>query len=75
MMIIYHGSIDIIKRPIWGGGKRTNDYGRGFYCTESPELAKEWACAKGTDGFANIYQLDLSELTVLDLNSDNYTFL
>lgn len=74
-MIIYHGSTSIVEQPAFGRGKLTNDYGRGFYCTESPELAKEWACAKGTDGFANIYQLDLSELKILDLNSKDYGIL
>lgn len=74
-MIVYHGSTSIIDQPVWGAGKSTNDYGRGFYCTESPELAKEWACAKGADGFANIYQLDLSGLRVLDLNSSKYCIL
>lgn len=74
-MILYHGSTSIIDPPIFGAGKVTNDYGRGFYCTESPELAKEWACAKGTDGFANIYQFDLSGLIILDLTSDEYSIL
>ncbi|WP_202620952.1 DUF3990 domain-containing protein [Pseudoflavonifractor sp. 524-17] len=74
-MIVYHGSTSIIDLPILGKGKTTNDYGRGFYCTENPELAKEWACAKGSDGFANIYQLDLSGLRVLDLNSEEYGIL
>lgn len=74
-MIVYHGSTDIINPPVFGAGKKTNDYGRGFYCTENPELAKEWACAKGTDGFANIYQLDISGLKILDLNSSEYTIL
>lgn len=74
-MIVYHGSTDIINPPIFGAGKVTNDYGRGFYCTENPELAREWACARGTDGFANIYQLDLSNLKILDLNSSDYCIL
>ncbi len=74
-MTVYHGSTDIIDSPVFGVGKATNDYGRGFYCTADSELAKEWACAKGTDGFANIYQMDLSELEVLDLNSSKYCIL
>lgn len=43
-MIIYHGSNKIISNPQYGLGKIHNDYGQGFYCTESIELAKEWAC-------------------------------
>ena len=38
-MILYHGSNHIIEMPTLGGGKRTNDYGPGFYTTESLELA------------------------------------
>lgn len=44
MIRICHGSENIIEKPEFGKGKTTNDYGRGFYCTESIELAKEWAC-------------------------------
>ena len=39
-LVIYHGSKDIIERPYYHGGKAENDYGFGFYCTESLELAK-----------------------------------
>lgn len=74
-MVLYHGSTAVINLPVFGAGKVTNDYGRGFYCTESPELAREWACARGTDGFANIYQFDLSGLRILDLNSGRYSIL
>lgn len=41
-MILYHGSKDIIEKPIYGQGKKYNDYGLGFYCTDNIELAKEW---------------------------------
>lgn len=74
-MIVYHGSVEIVNPPVYGKGKTTNDYGRGFYCTEDPGLAKEWACAKGTDGFANIYRLNISGFNVLDLNSDRFSIL
>ena len=43
-LTIYHGSQQIVEVPQFGVGKPYNDYGQGFYCTESPELAKEWAC-------------------------------
>lgn len=39
--IIYHGSKNIVMQPKFGLGKLYNDYGRGFYCTESLDLAKE----------------------------------
>ena len=55
---IYHGSEKNVERPIFGGGKKNNDFGPDFYCTESEELAKEWAVSSLRDGFANRYTLD-----------------
>ena len=72
-MKLYHGSNRILKHPEYGKGKPYNDYGSGFYCTESIEMAKEWAVTKNRGGFANIYELEDSNLSVLDLNSDGYT--
>ena len=40
---LWHGSSHVIKHPEYGLVKPNNDYGRGFYCTRSVELAKEWA--------------------------------
>ena len=67
-IIIYHGSINIIDKPIYGLGKTYNDYGLGFYTTEDKELAKEWAVDYKNSGYANIYELDLKGLKVLDLS-------
>lgn len=72
---IYHGSEKIIRAPQPGLGRKNNDYGRGFYCTESPELAKEWACSSFSDGFCNSYDLDMSLLNMLDLNSGEYSIM
>lgn len=44
---LYHRSEYIIEKPMHGKGSTRNDYGRGFYCTENIELAKEWACSAG----------------------------
>ena len=66
-LIIYHGSVSIIEKPQHGLGKPNNDYGLGFYCTESLELAKEWAVDENRNGYANKYLLDLSDLKMLDL--------
>jgi len=74
-MIVYHGSDHIVGRPVFHGGKRYNDYGHGFYMTENLELAKEWACANNTDGFANSYELAMEGLAILNLNSPDYHIL
>ena len=72
---IYHGSVNIVEMPVFGEGKIHNDYGRGFYCTEHAELAKEWACSSDNDGYANHYQLDMTGLSVLNLNGPEYNIL
>lgn len=74
-MILYHGSHEIIQTPVYGKGKEYNDYGRGFYCTEHLELAKEWACTEDEDGYANKYEIDFSGLSVLNLLGEEYTIL
>ena len=75
-MKIYHGSKQIIEKPIFGEGNKYNDYGLGFYCTENEELAKEWACPDNESiGYANSYLLDLSELNVLKLCDSSFNIL
>ena len=74
-MKIYHGSKNIIEKPTLYGGKETNDYGYGFYCTKEIELANEWACPDNNDGYANEYELDLAGLKILDLSQKKYNIL
>lgn len=75
IITVYHGSPKIIKKPVFGVGNPNNDYGLGFYCTESIELAKEWACSMETDGYANKYALNMNGLSVLSLTGGNYNIL
>ena len=72
---IYHGSDQIIEKPVYGGGKPYNDYGLGFYCTFSSDMAKEWGVTKDRSGFANRYLIDTDDLTILDLNSAEFCIL
>ena len=74
-LVLYHGSPEIIEKPIYGKGKAYNDYGKGFYCTENSELAKEWACTEGVDGYANQYEIETEHLRILSLSADEYTML
>lgn len=74
-LILYHGSSVIVEHPAFGKGKAYNDYGVGFYCTEHIELAKEWACSENIDGYVNQYEVDMSDLSVLNLSSDEFTIL
>ena len=74
-MKIFHGSQSVIKVPQYGLGKVGNDFGLGFYCTESEDLAKEWSVQPNSDGFANAYELDMTGLNVLRLNTPEFTVL
>ncbi len=72
---IYHGSEENIVIPTYGKGRKSNDYGQGFYCTENLDLSKEWAVKNGRDGYSHHYQIDLEGLSVLDLNAEGYCAL
>ena len=75
LITIFHGSEQIVEEPTFGLGRKNNDFGLGFYCTESEDLAKEWAVSSLRNGFANRYTLDTEYLNVLNLNSPDYTIL
>lgn len=75
LITIYHGSKQIVEVPTFGAGRKNNDFGLGFYCTESLELAREWAVSSLQNGFANRYTLDTEYLNILNLNTPEYTIL
>ena len=75
LITVYHGSKQIVEVPTFGLGSKNNDFGLGFYCTESLDLAKEWAVSSLSDGFANRYTLDTEHLNILNLNSPDHTIL
>ncbi len=74
-LIIYHGSQQIVEVPEFGVGKKYNDYGPGFYCTENSELAREWACPVKNDGYANQYRLHLDGMDVMHLTRGKFNIL
>lgn len=74
-MVLYHGSQYRIEKPVFGGGRAANDYGSGFYCTESESLACEWAVSEKHDGYANCYEFKDNGLSILNLNGTGYTIL
>ena len=75
LITIYHGSEQIVEVPTFGRGKKNNDFGMGFYCTQSDHLAKEWAVSSLRNGFSNRYVMDTEYLNILNLNSTDYTIL
>ena len=75
IITLFHGSEKVIEAPSFGEGKKNNDFGLGFYYTETEKLAKEWAVSSLRDGFCNRYTLDTEYMKILNLNSPDYTIL
>ncbi|MCQ2078558.1 MAG: DUF3990 domain-containing protein [archaeon] len=65
---LFHGSPMVVETPELSKGNPHSDFGQGFYCTESRELALEWAVDIDRDGYSNEYLLDTSGFKILDLN-------
>ncbi|MCR4787513.1 MAG: DUF3990 domain-containing protein [Lachnospiraceae bacterium] len=74
-MLLYHGSGNIVEKPLFGKGRKDNDYGQGFYCTENIDMAREWAVDENRDGYVNRYSLNTSSLKMINLNSEDYCVL
>ena len=72
---LFHGSNHVLESPTYGLGKPYNDYGLGFYCTEHPDMAGEWAVGFDHDGFVNKYSLDANGLKIVNLDSQEFTTL
>lgn len=72
-VILYHGSPNKIIEPTYGRGEEKHDYGKGFYLTENPELAKEWAVCRPneTNGWLHQYGLETDTLKILDFEQHN----
>ena len=67
-LILYHGTPDKIVVPTYGSGEEKHDYGKGFYLTESIDLAKEWAVCRPNEknGWVHKYELETDGLKILD---------
>ncbi len=74
-LLLYHGSGNIVEKPLFGKGRKDNDYGQGFYCTENIDMAREWAVDENRDGYVNRYSLNTSSLKMINLNSEDYCVL
>lgn len=74
-MKLFHGSDHIVDAPKFGLGKAYNDYGLGFYCTQHPDMAGEWAVGFDHDGFINEYAFDVNGLRIVDLDAPEFTVL
>lgn len=72
-LMLFHGTHSEKGVPTYGFGDDKHDYGRGFYLTESSELAKEWAICKPdeTNGWVHKYELDIDGLKILDFQQES----
>lgn len=68
-MILFYGSNGLIDKPIYGYGSPSNDYGRGFYLTPDKNMSILWA-SKFNDGYSITYDLDVTDLNVLNISSN-----
>ena len=68
-MRYYYGAEELVLKPEFGRGNHTNDYGQGFYLTPDKDIARLWASKNEQDGFLIEYDLDLSKLRVLYLDT------
>lgn len=69
---LFHGTPNKIVVPEYGKGEEKHDYGKGFYLTESIDLAKEWAVCKPNEenGFVHQYELETDELKILSFQEE-----
>ena len=77
IITLYHGTPNEFVTPQYGYGEDKHDYGKGFYLTENIELAKEWAVCRPTEtnGWVHKYELDISDLKILDFQKYDITLL
>ena len=80
-MIVYHGSIEILKNPDVMHSKKYLDFGQGFYLTIFENQAKKWAARKGMrqkkTPIVNVYEMseEWQNLKVLSFEKENEEWL
>ncbi len=61
-IIAYHGSTEIVRRPVCLLGRPNLDFGQGFYLTDRKEQAIRWAQSvairRKAEPLVNIYRLE-----------------
>ncbi len=68
---LYHTGFSEIRNPDIRYGRKNADFGQGFYTSQNSEFSKRWArFRKGEDTILNVYDLDLSDLSVHHFERD-----
>lgn len=70
-MKLFYGADREVIVPKYNYGNPSNDYGLGFYLTSYKEIAELWATQYSPNGYLIEYDVDLSNLKVLRLNTIN----
>ena len=63
-MKLYHGSKDIVDKPLVSYGRDNLDFGKGFYTTSVQAQAEKWVqrfILLGHKGYINVYDYDEAE--------------
>ena len=63
-MKLYHGSKDIVDKPLVSSGRDNLDFGKGFYTTSVQSQAEKWVqrfILLGHKGYINVYDYDEAE--------------
>ena len=63
-MKLYHGSKDIVDKPLVSYGRDNLDFGKGFYTTNVQAQAEKWVqrfILLGHKGYINVYDYDETE--------------
>lgn len=74
-MIVYQGSDKIVDQPHILEASKKADFGQGFYCVASENMAAEWSATYSQYGYVNQYEFTPGRLHVVDLCDGNYTIL
>ena len=64
-MKVYHGSLEIVRKPEIRKPNRTLDYGVGFYTTTDYHQAVNWVMRHKKDaeeGYVNVYEVDMDDV-------------
>ena len=68
-MKFYYGADSLVIQPLFNFGNPSNDYGLGFYLTKDKKLARLWASKFEHGGFLIEYDVDITALNILRLDS------
>ncbi len=65
-ILVYHGSVHKVERPLCHIGREFVDFGQGFYVTDIQEQARAWAIRRGENlerpALLNVYTLEREAL-------------